>query len=936
MSRRSFSLGSAFALSAILAAAALSGPLGRWFAVAGLIYLGPALAHSFAAHAPGLARRGRDLRTHAPLVLSVAVFAGLLFPIWLGEPPASRDHAVHYMQSRVFVEQLLEHGRLRGPSFVLNSGYPFGDSYPVFAYAWTSALHLLSAKLIPLRSSYAIGVAAVWALHTWAVATLARRLYLRVLPAPREGDSMASWAMATAAVAFLLDPGAARQGGWNYAMFHGVWPQLLSTALWLASWEFGFRALRRPSLRRAGLFALVLGASIVAHPFGWITAAASFVAWPLLYAFAGGQERWAPGAWRAIAWGLGLAAVACAHAVLTFMLSRDAMARVPVPFEGLGTLVGQLLSGEIFTASRALTAVAAIVGMGAALARRRVLPVAFVLAFAGTLLLASRESITVLRLDLLVSGLSNLQFPRYAFALKALWFVFAGVGAALALSMFARLRQLGAQRADTPPRGGPWPSAARAAVALALAPLLAALLAQPDALVQRPVGATETLLEHSAAEVDLALTEAFAAEREAGRPLGRVAFFRRGMKGATYPLFAIVDAGATVALDRHVPAVNYRHRLLARQGPSLRAMGVTHVIYGPALTAADAELAEQLEAIEDPRLARHGWQLARLRRAEARSLPWAKLREAEGRVRLEPIEEGEGHGWRIEIDRSERPVDLQIAVGAYRSWVMRDAKGAVVETFAVNLAGGVPGMRAELAPGVYSLRWERTGGERVSGWFSALAWIIALVALAFPRPWPPTRARSLGLATHPRRVAVLAAVVALLLFALHRRQELRQSANWRPLFGDRPGEIVDLVDAGRLWVDPRGDASCSGLEGRDAREDCRPSEREAYVDFLYRRPRLYRCTSIELAPGQRREIFALESRRHGELVAFAAADARAKIKLGVVGETGVKVEPAARRRVELPRLDPSEASYPRLWVRNGGDAPARVCVAAAMRVVTGP
>src|SRR5690606_575103 len=179
------------------------------------------------------------------------------------------------------------------------------------------------------------------------------------------------WAGALAAVAWLIDPGAAREGGWNYLMFHGVWPQLLSSALWVASLPATWAALRRPSPRSLGLASLLLGASVLAHPFGMLTVAVSAVAWPIVLwatgvmrTLLGGQIRW----WLIIHVVAGLI---CAGYVVTFLASADAMSRSPVPYEPLGSLATRLLAGELFRDHRAWIGPLSVIGLIVALRRGR-------------------------------------------------------------------------------------------------------------------------------------------------------------------------------------------------------------------------------------------------------------------------------------------------------------------------------------------------------------------------------------------------------------------------------------------------------------------------------------------------------------------------------------------------------------------------------------
>src|SRR5690606_31154654 len=92
------------------------------------------------------------------------------------------------------------------------------------------------------------------------------------------------------------------------------------------------------------------------------------------------------------------------------------------------------------------------------------------------------------------------QYPRYAFVARAMWGVFAGVGAAVA--MLAANRVLAARNARLPSGALPWPQWIASALA---APFVAALFAAPHLLWSSPVGVTHELrgTPHAADEADL-------------------------------------------------------------------------------------------------------------------------------------------------------------------------------------------------------------------------------------------------------------------------------------------------------------------------------------------------------------------------------------------------------------------------------------------------
>ncbi|MBC8067401.1 MAG: hypothetical protein IAG13_03630, partial [Deltaproteobacteria bacterium] len=148
--------------------------LWRWLATAALLVAVGELAPMLGAlpmHAPAPLRAW--VRARAPLLVLIAIAGVLLWPLVCGEPPASRDHAIHYFQARILVDEMLPSGRLSGWTDRLNHGFPYGEGYPTLGYLWVSAVHLLGFGVVDLRASYAWGLLGVWALSLWGVWQLA-------------------------------------------------------------------------------------------------------------------------------------------------------------------------------------------------------------------------------------------------------------------------------------------------------------------------------------------------------------------------------------------------------------------------------------------------------------------------------------------------------------------------------------------------------------------------------------------------------------------------------------------------------------------------------------------------------------------------------------------------------------------------------------------
>jgi hypothetical protein len=852
-------------LLAVVAAAlavAFGGPLGRWIGMALALAVAPKLLAPIL-RVPLLAERREWLGRWLPLALLVTLAAILLGDLALGRPPVSRDHGIHYFQTKILVDELIPRGELIGWSDRLNSGYPFGDSYPVLGYLITGAAHWLSARLISLRTSYAWGMLGIWALALgaawWLAATIARELRGEPLEDPArdpEQPAHASlldprWAGAFAAIVWLIDPGASREGGWNYLMFHGVWPQMLSSALWVASLPATWAALRRPSPRSLALAGLLLGASVLAHPFGMLTAATSAVAWPIvlwasgaLRTLPGGQIRW----WLLIHL---VAALTCAGWVHTFLASADSMARAPVPYEPLGALAAKLLAGELFRDHRAWVGPLAVIGMIVALRRGRAMAWLGVGLVAALLVLASQASITVLRLDLILSAFKNLQFPRYAIALKPLLYAFSGVGAA---ALLAFLRSVPGRDHPATDSARLRPAAARLIACLCLAPIVVAVLDDRDRLIPRPVGGLEVLEGSVHAAPEQALREALASEAlalgqaEQPRPL-TVAFLRRGMGGGTYPLFSITDVDAKLVLDGHIPAVNYRYQVKRRSPAALELLGVTHVIHDQPLTRSrdDEQLAEQLEVVGEFGV----WTLARLEPGP-KSEPGREFLSTG--VEVLEFERESATAMRLHTAGTGR-VDLP--VGPYRKWHVSSAEGERVAVEAAMLLGAIPGTRVPLAgPSELRLEYRIPARERAGLWVSLVAIVLALAALISRRELELAVRLQSDRATRISWALGLV-TLAVLLVGVHRRQERKLAETWTTLLAahDKASELgsgrelrfrKDLIDARAYSVVRSNVDGCDGTLGKDAMAGCTQADTRPRVAMAFRAPYLYRCLRVEV------------------------------------------------------------------------------------------
>ena len=938
------------ALTGAVLGLALGGQLGRWIGCALLLAAAPWLLAPLR-RLRWLADNRERIVGALPIVIFAVLATHLLGDLALGRPPVSRDHGIHFFQTRLLIDVLLPSGRVTGFTDQLNSGYPYGDSYPVLGYLFTGAATLLSFGLIPLRVSYAWGQLAVWLIAAlsvwWLAATIARELRGEAIEQPdargpptgddaREAgeaseDAPATttqakaskpalaelidprWAGALAAIAWLIDPGASREGGWNYLMFHGVWPQLLSSALWVASLPATFNAMRRPSVRTIALAGLLLGGSVLAHPFGMLTGAVSTVAWPLAMWATGTMRKLPPGQLRIWVLVHVLAGVVFLGWLSTFLTSAGAMARSPVPWRPLGALAADLLAGELFRDHRAWVGPMALVGVIVGVRRGRGMAWLGLGLICALFVLASEEAITVLRLDLFVSAFKNLQFPRYALALKPILHAFAGIGAAV---LVAKLRTI-PNRDHPADARSTRPVAGRLIASLCLAPVIVGAIDDRGRMVPRPAGGVEVLEGSPHGPVERELAEALAAEAElleaeaeaAGttpRPM-TVAFLRKGMGGGTYPLFTITDVGARLVMDGHIPAVNYKYQVRRRSPSALRLMGVTHVIHDNPLfrTPDDLRLDEVLEPVGEYGI----WKLARLGpgyldggfvvHGDLDPDNVTLTRESDSRVLLEVAQAGTG--------------SIDVAVGPYRKWFAAREDGSLVTIEHTALVGGIPGLHVPIdAPGTITLEYRTRATERTAMWISHVGILLLALALLWGRELN-FRPRL----TSPRVQSALWAVgltgLAAILVFVYVRQQNGMTMTWADILdahmaSTRLGkgrDLVfrrDLVDTGDYYVTRSDTDGCDGTLGKDAHAGCTQEDARPRRSMHFRPPYLYRCLRVKIPENGGHVTIGLEGLREDEdVVSFYTGSPRTwdGIELELPGETERFTTTSQRKRQHL-------------------------------------
>lgn len=853
-------------LAFVIAATDVLGTLGQWLASSILLVSVPPLLSPLRRPASHLLARLHAHPARLPIALCTVVFVWLFGELLLGHPPASRDHGIHFFQTAALVRDLVPYGYLHGWSPALNNGIAIGEHYPILGYLWTGAAYLLTGGAVGLRASYAIGLFAVWATAASGVFLLAHTLLMEigrgrskanVTANPKNVTRAAAWAGCIAATLWLLDEGYSREGGWHYLMFHGVWPQLLSTALWTLSLPAALKAMRGPSVRRLAWAGLCLAGSILAHPFGLLTGATSMGLLPLAV-WLTGKNRPMP----ARTWGVWLLILAMVGALtagwlVVFFDHASTLGRTPVPWETWSSLSSSLLTGELFHDQRAWVGPLAVVGLVAGILRVAPMTWWIVGTTVALLLLGSQAAITVLRLDLVLSSFKNLQFIRYAIALKPLWYALAGTGAVVAATAARPLwrhlkRQLRTDEHRLQARH-------RIALALLAGPLVWGGLHGISRVVARPVGGLHTLERSHHGADEAQLLAILRGEQQARDTPMRVAFLRQSMGGGLYPMFPLTDLDVPIVLDGHVPTVNSIYKIEHRRLPVVRALGVTHIVRDRPLPDSEKPLAEALTpvATAGPYTVERVTDPEKPTQARPGSFVWSA---GSGTVSVQSAR-AQAWSWQLSgFDEDVHTIDSVWAPHPRFHWQFTPDNGQPAQSLDFKPArlaqGGLTGMRLDVrGNGVLTLTLAHPAPHQWAAWISGIVFVLTLIGLFFPRPWDvPTRLHS----PRARRLLAWGWVAVLLLAALWiaRRQHTLLARTWESEQAfTHPGKFVrDLVDARAYTVTRSPNTTCDGMLGRDSRRGCSEDDQATQVGMLYRQPYLYRCVQVTVPARGRAEI----------------------------------------------------------------------------------
>lgn len=633
----------------------------------------------------------------------LAVFLGSFWPMLSGKMPVTQDHAHHYFQTRILLDELLADGHIFGWTDRISTGIPFGDVYGTGVYFITAAGHLLSFGLLGEQTSYSLGLLVVWGLSIAAVALWARRL------------DRASWFTPFfAGTAYLLDVGGDREGGWLYGMFHAVWPQQLATALWLLGMLALFELARKPTTRRLALSVLTVGAAFWAHPMNalnYLFIAPLLIGIHLLPDTSTDQPRGEAGErgiW--IIFALGLAGLIGLGWVSHMLGASGSVKQFQASWLTLEQMGRALWQAKLFDHHLAIVGVLGLVGLGATWVKKERFAWFTLAAFFFFALFGSAELVLLTDAGLHPDN-PLFMYRRLTLSLKPLWYALAGVGAGVVFeALWARARRA----ANTTPA-----RARRAVLAVLAAPLLWNLATQVSVIapgpVARPLTADQANLSEDFARVTELLNQR--ADALGTDHIKRVAYTHKRGESSDHALIPIADAGFGYLPSRPPPCQAYKTLNTTRANPSERArrlwdiLGVSALITHSPREIEGATLLAKLDHF-------HVYEL------EPRS-PWPVELEGPGALTVTSW----GSQYReIKLTGTDETSRLVLGWPPYKKWTA-SLDGAPRSLTPYRVEGMTLASISGLRDGVLVLDYEDGRFERITITLAALVILLCLVLL---------------------------------------------------------------------------------------------------------------------------------------------------------------------------------------------------------------
>ncbi len=391
--------------------------LGSFAALCALVLLLRPLASAYPWLRGRVSFRGRSLelaelsRRGWPALLVVGVALAVVAPLLVGQMPLSHDHPVHLYKAWHFWDEMLLSGRLRGWSSYWFFGYPAEELYPIGPDLWVAAFRLATFGMLSWEATYGLAFAAVFAFAAYSLYSFGRRHFGRA-------------AGVVAGLAWVLDAGDYREGGWSYTVDWAVWVQVLANAFALLALGRLAEVLDRGRARDYAIAGLLFGAALLSHPMNVMVLGFALPLYLVARALAEGRPLGAELAKSGGALALG---VALAGFWFLPMSARSAWTtNIGDLWRPLAQTVKGLLDGGVFANVWPGLIIVGVLGGVLGVAMRRAVPI-FLLCLAAVLLfLASSTAFEELSLMALSKSFAKIQYQRLTIPAKTCLFLLAG------------------------------------------------------------------------------------------------------------------------------------------------------------------------------------------------------------------------------------------------------------------------------------------------------------------------------------------------------------------------------------------------------------------------------------------------------------------------------------------------------------------------------
>lgn len=641
-------------------------------------------------------------------------------PLLTGQMPVTADHTVHLSRAQAYCE-ILGSGQLRGWSEMWGFGVPIGDLYPVLG-----DLGYCAFKAVGAGAPLAYG----WNFAAVMLAGLLSQYWLGRSLLTSQGGAVSAAVGLLAALFWAVDLGAYREGGWNYTVLFGVWPQSLATSLsWLALLAL-HRAVQDPRRWRGA--AVLMASALLAHPMALLHLGAA----GLLWALSQRRARSAATCGWTVAIGLGLTA----WWWLPMLGLREFMANYGWLHASTRALTRALAQGHFTQHMPAFVGYAGLLGVGACLCQTRRWPKVIAACTVALWLASSRSVFEGLRMDLWGSSWTHLQYQRFLISAKPAYLALAAMGFAMPWLALRRAWQIRLER---------WRSALLVLVGLlAIGTIGHRLSMDRRAFVEHAEQLgwgqwpTHRLGERYAdLDADYAQFVRWAQEqRDQGRTLR---FHAKDSRNLHWFMDLPALTGHSVYKSGFTPGDNFRHKPESRHRELLSKLGLTHELRRVAPDAAHRE------------------GTLRWGRIELRPIDWsvrrAVIHDAAGQEVQDSgwLSQQERGRWLLEIPEDQAgPLTVALPIAHYARWRIQH-QGQTVSSFATPARGEYAAQMAPQAvtppgralgnqgdqptllsakfpgPGRYEIIYEtQTGRDRLGFWIS----VLCAGCLVFRRP----------------------------------------------------------------------------------------------------------------------------------------------------------------------------------------------------------